>query len=166
MEDSIFKIVETYKQERSKHLNKIYRELEWSFAHALRRKLKPSEEHFIEMEIKFQRFLLEEISMRTDLLGLRGTAVDWKNSLPLLKNKAERLSFQIDYLNYFHTFLAFALTIFILLSDKLDPQNWLLVLVICIFICKVFSDRSNLRRELTIYREVTNLIEANRDIFK
>lgn len=163
MEIAILKILEAYKQKRGKHLDTIYREEEWSIRHAFRKKLRPSETSFIEKELVFQQDISTDIAIENELNKLRGNAVDWKNSLLLLKNKSERLSSQIDYLNYFHTFLAFALTIFVLLSDKAGPQNWLLVAIVCFFICKVFSDRSNLRRELTIYKELTNLIESNKE---
>jgi hypothetical protein len=163
MENKIYKILEVYKEKRNQHLDGIYREKEWSFKHAFRKKIRPSEQSFIIKELEFQSNLSADIGIENELNKLRGNPINWTNALLLLKNKSERLGLQIDYLNYFHTFLAFALTILILLSTMAGPQNWWLVIIVSGFICKGFSDRANLRRELTIYKEVINLIESNKE---
>lgn len=166
MEQTIYKIIEIYKKKRDQHLEKIYKEKEWSVWHAFRNRIKPSEESFIEKELTFQSELSADIGIEHALKNLRGEPLDWVRALLLLKNKSERLGFQIDYLNYFHTFLAFVFAILVLLADKVKPNNWILAVLTGVFICKVFVDRSNLRRELVIYKEVINLIEANKENLK
>jgi len=159
MEKFIADFIMLYKNSRAKHLDSIYHEKEYFWHRFFRPNIKPSEENIISLELCFQNSFLSEASALKSFHNLVHI-MDWSEVVLFLKNKSERLSYQIDYLNYYHTFLAFTLVIFMYLAQNGNPQNWVAVAIISIFIVKIFIDRTNLRRELTIYKEITNLIES------
>lgn len=97
------------------------------------------------------------------LKGLKKDKTRWNDSILFLKNRSEQLSSRIDLLNYFHTLLAFLLAIVVIMAEKFGPQNWIVVVMVGIFICWAFKSRSELRLELLSSKEFSNFIESNKD---
>lgn len=164
MNKQLVEFIEFYKGRRSDFLNTVYQQDRSVLGRLTSRVISPSQEQFVAQELSFQQSFLEDVEPIQKLRGKNPNDFDWSTAILLLKNKSERLSYQIDFLNYFHTFLAFALVIFVLLANKLSGgwAGWGLVAIICCFITKVFADRSNLRLELSIYKEIINLFEFHK----
>lgn len=163
MEKFIIELISLYKDDRAKFLDSVYRDKDSWLVRLFRNRINPSGNDILIKELDFQKEFIENVSALQQFRNLR-SKMEWSGLILFIKNKTERLGFQIDYLNYFHTFLAFILVIFMLIAQKVPSVvNWLEVIIIGGFILKVFVDRTNLRRELTIYKEILNLIEANKE---
>ena len=181
MNKQLVEFIASYKSSRSEFLNKVYQDDRSLLGRIASRVISPSQEQFVEEEIKFHTTFIEDVEAIQLFRGKNPVHFDWSSAILLVKNKSERVAYQIDYLNYFHTFLAFTLVIAILFANKspigLDAGGltvlgldvwrlaaWGLVAVVCVFITKVFVDRSTLRLELSIYKEIINLFELQKAI--
>lgn len=154
----LFEFTERYKILRKQYLAEVYQENVPPYKRFFILAVNPSSPSVLNAEYAFYQSILKDIEGLERLSNFVSDENELRNSILFLKNHTERTQFTVDYLNIYHTFLAFIITIFAILSVNFSKEKWLGIIV-SIFIVKVFVDRSNKRLEVAISKEIINFLE-------
>ncbi|WP_306481508.1 hypothetical protein [Limnobacter sp.] len=163
MESTIHTLLKLYEQKRAEYQALVNPKKKSGIKEFFRTKSNLSASELLDKEFEFQQELSRDQQLIDGLKGLKKDKAKWDGSVGFLKSRSEDLSCKIDLKNYLHTFFAFLLAVLVIMAEKFGPQNWIIAIMVGIFICIIFKDRSELRRELLSTKEFSNFIESNKD---
>ncbi|QQQ00945.1 hypothetical protein [Lysobacter enzymogenes] len=152
MTDPIEDFIVQYRHRREEHLEEQRR---------FRRQRKNSKLTELDLISQDEDFYAKCLSELAGFARLRGKELSITRTTGLvlaLKNKAEIINADIDFLNYLHTLIAIALPLFII-AGQFNRDNYWAALACVFFVIMVFVKRAKLRKELSIAKELTNLFD-------
>lgn len=92
---------------------------------------------------------------------------NWHGIILHLKNDIEGMGYSVDYLNYFHTFLAAVLAVSSAFAFKFGDVGAIIMAVItAVFIVGAFMERSKTRNKVLKYKTLLNILEYQKAIAK
>jgi hypothetical protein len=114
----------------------------------------------IAIDAQFVDDFLQEIEPLMQKHGATPNSSAWHAVVTHLKNEAESRAYSVDYLNIYHTFLAWAFAVFCAFAFSLKEFRAItLTGILGIFIIYAFPKRADLRRDVFDLKTLLNIFE-------
>lgn len=124
-----------------------------------------SDKRALSLEKEFADQFLSKIDKGLTHHAALPNSENWYGIILHLKNEIEGLGYSVDFLNYYHTFLAAVLAVSSAFAFKFQDIGAISMAVIAaFFIVIAFTERSKTRNKILKYKILLNILEYQKAI--